>query len=88
MKLTIENLKSCLSRIDYEIKGEVPNRFIYDHTGKNTGARVWNETIDFGSSKIKSVAVINKCKIKMMRKDTVMIGDEKFFILFHNFNKK
>ena len=72
MKLTIKNLGECLSKIDYSIKGEKPNRFIYDHIGKNTGARVWNDTIDFTmDSRITTVAVMNRCSIKMIKKDTV-----------------
>ena len=88
MKLTIENLEKCLSKIDYSIKGEKPNRFIYDHTGKNTGVRVWNDTIDFTmDSRIETVAVMNRCTIKMIKRDTVQIGNEKMFVLFHNFSK-
>lgn len=88
MKLTIENLTACLSAISYQIKGVKPNQFIYDYKGKNTGVRVWNDTIEFKmDSEIKPVAVMNRCSIKMMNKDTVMIGNEKMFVLFHNFTK-
>ena len=91
MKLTLENLTQCLSKIDYTLKGKTPNRFIFNHKGENTGIRVWNETIDFNmvnmDCDIKAVAVIDKCTIKMLSKSTVMFGSEKLFIQLHNFDK-
>lgn len=89
MKLTIDNLKLCLSKIDYKLKGEKPNRFIYNHKDKNTGVRVWNDTIDFKmDSGITTVAVMNNCTIKMLGKDTVQLGNQKIFVQFHNFSKQ
>ena len=89
MKLTIENLELCLSKIDYKLKGKTPNRFIFTNENENTGIRVWNETIDFNMDcGIKAVAVMGKCTIKMLSKTTVMFGSEKLFIQLHNFDKR
>ncbi len=88
MKLTIENLEKCLSKIDYSIKGKTPNRFIYNHKNKNTYIRVWNETIVFEmETRIKTVAVMDRCTISMLSKQTVMLGNNKLFIQLHNFDK-
>lgn len=88
MKLTLENLNTCLSKIDYTIKGKQPNRFIFNHKAENTGIRVWNETIEFNMDcGIKAVAVMDKCTIKMLSRNTVMFGCGKLFIQLHNFDK-
>lgn len=88
MKLTIENLSECLSKIDFKIKGEIPNRFIYDEKGINTGVRVWKDTLEFKmDSGITTTAVMNSCAIDMFGKDTVTLGNQKMFIQFYNFNK-
>jgi hypothetical protein len=89
MKLTKDNLKKYLAKIDYTIKGATPNRFIIDNENKNTGIRVWNETIDFNMKNgIRAVAVFDKCTIKMLSKNTLMIGNGGLFIQLHNFKIK
>lgn len=90
MKLTLDNLNSHLQRIEYTLRGKVPNRFIINNKGENTGIRVWDETIEFNMEHcgLKAVAVMGKCTIKMLSKTTVMFGDGKLFIQLHNFEKR
>jgi len=87
MLLTHETLKECLSNIDYSIKGEYPNKFIYTNENTNTFIRIWNETLEVNChSGLRVTFVFEKTQIQMLSQETVMIGEENSFVNLYNFN--
>lgn len=87
MTLTHENLKEHLEKIGYKIKGTKPNSFIFNHKGKNTGIRVWQDTLEVnGEEGIRCIFSFGKATIEMIEKSAVSIGSEGGFFNLYNFD--
>jgi len=89
MLLTHTDLMKCLTNIGYTIRGNYPNRFVFNHKNENTGIRVWNETLEVNCENgNKCIFCFEKTKIKMLEVTTVNIGTEGCFINLYNFEKQ
>lgn len=82
----VEELKELLNEIGWDIKGQYPNRWIFDHGGKKTNYRVKNDSIDVIS--VSEHTIVNfsfkGCELAIVDKTAVSIGTDHCFILFMN----
>ena len=92
-KITVEELKSKLNLIGFDIKGVYPNRFIYNYRGRKTDWRVFDDRIDldnddiFGGEYKGSVCFFFEgSKIRKIDNNCISLGTKHCFVNFENFD--
>ena len=89
MNIEIKKLKNELNKIEYDIRGEYPNRYITNFNNKATNYRVLEDGIQvIGVDKSTDIYFGFKgSEIKLLNdRGAVSIGTDECFILFMNHN--
>lgn len=89
----VQELKSKLNLIGFDIKGVYPNRFIYNDLGERTNWRVFDDRIDldnddiFGGEYKGSVCFyFEGSKIRKIDENCISLGTKHCFVNFENFD--
>lgn len=86
----MQQLKSELNKIGWDIKGRYPNQYIFNHENKNTGYQVYNDRVEVSNRELHSsiVFTFKGSTINNIDGDCVAFGTDECFMLFQNFGIK